>query len=261
REALEFKDIPERVVIIGGGAVGVEFGYIYSQYGAQVTIVELEPRIVPTEDEEISGYLQKSLEKYGIKVKSNTKFERIQIENDEAVVDVLEDGESSTIKADRVLVAVGMTGNVEGLGLEGMGININKGYINVDGNMETNVKGIYAIGDVNGKMLLAHVASAQGVFVVEHIAGITSPALDYDLMPRAIYSHPQVASFGLTETQALEKGYEIKVGRFPLSASGKAIAMAETEGMAKIVAEKEIGDILGVHMIGSEVTELLGEIS
>ena len=260
REALEFKDVPDSVVIIGGGAVGVEFGYVYSQYGAQVTIVELESRIVPTEDEEISGYLQKSLEKHGIKVKTNTRFESVKIENGEAIVSVKANEQTETIKSGRVLVAVGMTGNVEGLGLESIGIDINKGYINVDSNMATNVSGVYAIGDVTGKMLLAHVASAQGVYVVETIAGLSPPGLDYDLMPRAIYCHPQVASFGLTENQAREKGYELKVGRFPLSASGKAIAMGETEGMVKVVAEKEIGDILGVHMIGSEVTELLGEI-
>ena len=260
REALEFKNVPERVVIIGGGAVGVEFGYVYSQYGAEVTIVELEPRIVPSEDKEISSYLQKSLEKYGIKVKTNTRFEKIQVENDEATITIVEDGESTVIKAGRVLVAVGMTGNIERLGLENIGIEVNKGYINVDANMQTNKQGIYAIGDVTGKMLLAHVASAQGVYAVEHIMGNTPASIDYDLMPRAIYCHPQVASFGLTETQAREKGYEINVGKFPFSASGKAIAMAETDGMIKIVAEKEIGDILGVHMIGSEVTELLGEI-
>ncbi len=260
REALEFKDVPESIVIIGGGAVGVEFGYVYSQYGAQVTIVELESRIVPTEDEEISAYLQKSLEKHGIKVKTNTKFESVQVENGEATVTVLENQETDIIKAGRVLVAVGMTGNVEELGLEGIGVDINRGYINVDSNMQTNIPGIYAIGDVTGKMLLAHVASTQGVFVVESIAGFEPIGLDYDLMPRAIYCHPQVASFGLTENQAREKGYELNIGRFPLSASGKAIAMGETEGIVKVVAEKEIGDILGVHMIGAEVTELLGEI-
>ena len=260
REALEFKDVPESIVIIGGGAVGVEFGYVYSQYGAQVTIVELESRIVPTEDEEISAYLQKSLEKYGIKIKTNTKFESVKVENGEATVSVLENQETNIIKAGRVLVAVGMTGNVDELGLEGIGVDTNKGYINVDSNMQTNIPGIYAIGDVTGKMLLAHVASAQGVFVVESIAGFEPTGLDYDVMPRAIYCHPQVASFGLTENQAREKGYELNIGRFPLSASGKAIAMGETEGMVKVVAEKEIGDILGVHMIGTEVTELLGEI-
>ena len=260
REALEFKDVPESIVIIGGGAVGVEFGYVYSQYGAQVTIVELESRIVPTEDEEISAYLQKSLEKYGIKIKTNTKFESVKVENGEATVSVLENQETDIIKAGRVLVAVGMTGNVEELGLEGIGVDTNKGYINVDSSMQTNIPGIYAIGDVTGKMLLAHVASAQGVFVVESIAGFEPTGLDYDVMPRAIYCHPQVASFGLTENQAREKGYELNIGRFPLSASGKAIAMGETDGMVKVVAEKEIGDILGVHMIGAEVTELLGEI-
>ncbi len=146
------------------------------------------------------------------------------------------------------------------VGQKGVGVDTNKGYINVDSNMQTNIPGIYAIGDVTGKMLLAHVASAQGVFVVESIAGFEPTGLDYDVMPRAIYCHPQVASFGLTENQAREKGYELNIGRFPLSASGKAIAMGETEGMVKVVAEKEIGDILGVHMIGTEVTELLGEI-
>ena len=175
-------------------------------------------------------------------------------------VHILENEETNIIKAGRVLVAVGMTGNVDELGLEGIGVDISRGYINVDSNMQTNVPGIYAIGDVTGKMLLAHVASAQGVFVVESIAGFAPTGLDYNLMPRAIYCHPQVASFGLTENQAREKGYELNIGRFPLSASGKAIAMGETEGMVKVVAEKEIGDILGVHMIGSEVTELLGEI-
>ena len=159
------------------------------------------------------------------------------------------------------MVAVGARGNVDGIGLEEIGVSTNRNFIEIDDNMMTNVGGVYAIGDVTGKMLLAHVASAQGVTAVETIAGLDPPKLNYDLMPRATYCHPQVASFGLTESQAKKAGHEVRIGKFPLSASGKAMASNETEGMIKLVLDAEIGDILGVHMIGSSVTELLGELS
>ena len=170
-------------------------------------------------------------------------------------------GSESVIECDRVLVAVGVQGNVEGIGLDSVGVETERGFVVIDDDMKTNVPGIYAIGDVTGKMLLAHVASAQGVTVIESLAGLSPPKVDYTLMPRAIYCRPQVASFGLTEAQAREQGFTVKIGKFPFAASGKALALAETDGMVKLVVDAEIGEVLGAHMIGSEVTELLGELA
>ncbi len=261
REAIIKKDLPERAVIVGGGATGVEFAYIYNNYGVDVTIVELQSRLVPSEDEEISRELEKSLSKQGVKVMTGSKVESVQVHGEEAEL-IVSDGVNETkMVCGIVLVAVGARGNVDGIGLEEIGVSTNRNFIEIDDNMMTNVGGVYAIGDVTGKMLLAHVASAQGVTAVETIAGLDPPKLNYDLMPRATYCHPQVASFGLTESQAKKAGHEVRIGKFPLSASGKAMASNETEGMIKLVLDAEIGDILGVHMIGSSVTELLGELS
>jgi dihydrolipoamide dehydrogenase len=261
REAIIRKNLPDRAVIVGGGATGVEFAYIYNSYGVDVTIVEFQSRLVPLEDEEISRELEKSLSKQGVKVMTGSKVENAQTHGKEAELTVSGGVGEIKIVCDIVLVAVGARGNVDGIGLEGIGVSTNRNFIEIDDRMMTNVEGVYAIGDVTGKMLLAHVASAQGVTAVETIAGLDPPKLNYDLMPRATYCHPQVASFGLTESQAREAGYEVRIGRFPFSASGKAMASNETEGMIKLVLDAEIGDILGAHMIGSNVTELLGELS
>ena len=261
REALEMRKAPSRAVIIGGGATGCEFAYMWRAYGADVTIVELLPRLVPNGDEEVSGQLERSFRRQGIQIATGAQVQGIAVDDGTAKVSILSGGESSVLDGDAVLVAVGVEGNVDGIGLETVGVEIDRGFIPVDDMMKTNVEGIYAIGDVTGKMLLAHVASAQGVTAIEHIAGLNPQPLDYNQIPSAIYCRPQVASFGMTEAQAREQGYSIKVGKFPLAASGKALALNETEGMIKLVVDAEIGEVLGAHMIGAEVTELLGEIA
>ena len=261
RDALEMKEIPNRVVVIGGGATGAEFSHIYRSYGSEVTIVELMDRIVPNEDQEISEALDKSFRDQGIESRTSASVEAIEINGDIATVKISENGRNSEIECDKVLVAVGVQGNTDGIGLERIGVVTDRTIITVGENLETNVSGVYAIGDVTGRMLLAHVASAQAVTAIEYIAGLDPPQIDYTLMPRAIYCKPQVASFGLTESQAKDQGINIKIGKFPFAASGKAIALAETDGMVKLVVDEEIGEIIGAHMIGTEVTELLGELS
>ena len=261
REALELRKVPERAVIIGAGATGAEFSYIWRSYGVDVTLVELLPRLVPNEDEEISRQLERSFAKQGINSITGAKVDQIQINDTSVTVTLTNESGTTEIICDKVLVAVGTQGNITEIGLEALSVATDRGFIEVDGHMETNVPGIYAVGDVTGKMLLAHVASAQGVTAVEHIAGLEPPELDYETIPRAIYCKPQIASFGMTESEAKEQGYEVRVGKFPISANGKALGLNETEGMVKLVVEAEIGDILGAHMIGPEVTELLGELS
>ena len=263
REALELRRVPGKAVIIGGGATGCEFAYMWRAYGSDVTIVELLPRLVPNGDEEVSSQLERSFRRQGIQVATDAQVQGIAVDGGTAKVSILSQGESSVLEGDVVLVAVGVEGNTDGVGLETAGpagVKVERGFIPVDEMMRTNVAGVYAIGDVTGKLLLAHVASAQGVTAVEHIAGLDPQPLDYDQIPSAIYCRPQVASFGMTETQAREAGYSIKVGKFPLAASGKALAMNEAEGMVKLVVDAEIGEVLGAHMIGAEVTELLGEL-
>lgn len=261
RQALELREAPKRVVIVGGGATGAEFGYLWNSYGSEVTIVELMPRLVPLEDEEVGVQLGRSFKKMGIKAMTGSQVLGVSSESGAAKVTVSDGETESVIECDRVLVAVGVAGNVEGIGLEEAGVATERGFIPVDDGMRTNVPGVYAIGDVTGKLLLAHVASAQGVTAVETMAGQDPPALDYGLMPKAVYCRPQVASFGMTEQEARDAGRELKIGKFPLSASGKALALAESDGFIKVVSDAEIGEILGVHMIGAEVTELLGEAS
>ncbi len=261
RDALEMREIPNRVVVIGGGATGAEFSHVYRSYGSEVTIVELMDRIVPNEDQEISEVLDKSFRDQGIESRTSASVEAIEINGDIATVKISENGNNSVIECDKVLVAVGVQGNTDGIGLDQVGVATDRTFITVGENLETNVSGVYAIGDVTGRMLLAHVASAQAVTAIEYIAGLNPPQIDYSLMPRAIYCKPQVASFGLTESQARDQGINIKVGKFPFTASGKAIALGETDGMVKLVVDEEIGEIIGAHMIGAEVTELLGELS
>ena len=261
REALELPEVPRRVVIVGGGATGVEFAYLYRTYGAEVTLVELLPRLVPLEDEEISEELEKAFAKQGIVSMTGSKVDNVQSDGTTARIVVSNKDSEATIECDKVLVAVGMRGNIEGIGLEELGVKTDRGFITVDERMATSVPEVYAIGDVTGKMLLAHVASQQGIVAVETIAGLDPLKIDYDLMPRATYCRPQIASFGLTESQAKDRGHNTKVGRFPFSASGKALALDMAEGMVKLVVDEELGDVLGAHMIGPEVTELLGEVS
>lgn len=261
REALELREVPSSVAIVGGGATAAEFACIYRTYGAEVTIVELMPRLIPNEDEEISSLLEGAFRKQGIKSLTGARVDDIAIQDNRARVSVSNGMESAVIDCDKVLVAVGVRGNVEGLGLEETGVETERGFIVIDERMQTSVPGVYAIGDVTGKMALAHVASAQGVTAVESIAGLDPPQLDYGQMPRAIYCKPQVASLGLTEAQAREQGHSVKIGKFPFAASGKALAMGEPDGVVKLVVDAEIGEVLGAHMIGPEVTELLGELA
>jgi dihydrolipoamide dehydrogenase len=261
REALELRRVPARVAIVGGGATGAEFAYIYRTYGAEVTIVELMPRLVPNEDEEISSLLERAFRRQGIRSITSARVDDVAVRDDGVRVSVSNGTDTAAIDCDKVLVAVGVQGNVEGLGLEEAGVETERGFIVIDDRMETTAPGVYAIGDVTGKMALAHVASAQGVTAVESIAGLDPPPLDYGQMPRAIYCKPQVASLGLTEAQAREQGRAVKTGSFPFAASGKALAMDDTDGVVKLVVDAEIGEVLGAHMIGPEVTELLGELA
>ena len=261
RDALELREVPEKIVVVGGGATGVEFSHVYQSYGSEVTIVELMDRLVPNEDEEISASLEKSFDDNGVKCLTGVSVNSITVSGTSANVNITADGSETNLECDKVLVAVGVQGNSDNIGLENVGVTTDRGFIPVGENMETNVSGIYAIGDVTGRMLLAHVASAQAIVAVEYIAGMNPEQLDYSLMPRAIYCKPQVASFGLSEAQARDQGINIKVGKFPFSASGKAIALGETDGMVKLIVDEEIGEIIGAHMIGAEVTELLAELS
>ncbi len=261
RDALNMSEIPEDITIIGAGATGVEFAHIYRSYGAKVTLVEMMDRIIPNEDSEISESLKKSFTEREIDIRVGVAVKSIQASNGTALVTLIAKEEEHLITSNKVLVAVGVQPNTDKIGLEKVGITTNNGFISISENMETNVSGVYAIGDVTGKMLLAHVASAQAVTAVEYIAGLNPAPLDYQLMPRAIYCEPQVASFGMTEAQAKDNGIETQIGKFPFSASGKAIALGHTEGIVKLVIDPEIGEILGAHMIGPEVTELLAELS
>ena len=260
RESIVADDVPGSIAIIGGGAIGVEFAYIYKMYGSDVTVIELLPHLVPNEDEEISQQLERAFNRHGIKLQTGAGVTSAQADANGVTLTVDRDGVNETARYDKVLVAIGVLPNTEDLGLETVGVATERGYIAIDDRMATNVPGIYAVGDVTGKLALAHVASAQGVAAVEAIAGEETQPLNYAYMPRATYCHPQVASFGLTEAQAREQGYDVKIGRFNVQASGKAVAMGEMDGMVKLVIDANYGEILGGHMCGPEVTELLAEL-
>ena len=261
RESIVLRDPPESMVIVGGGAIGVEFAYVYRMYGVDVTVVELLPRLVPNEDEEISRQLERSFSRHGINVMTGAGVSGVVPTAEGVSVTVDQNGVEHTIEAGKVLVAVGIQPNTEGLGLDRIGVATERGYISIDHRMVTNVPGVFAIGDVTGKLALAHAASAQAVTAAEAIAGQETQPLDYTYMPKATYCQPQVASFGLTEEQAVAQGHEVKVGKMNALANGKAMAMGETEGMVKLVMDARYGELLGAHLIGPEVTELLGELS
>ncbi len=261
RQALEQTDLPTKAVVLGGGAIGVEFASVYNSYGVNVTIVEMMPRLLPNEDAEISRLLERSLRRKGIGIMTGAKAFAFERDGDGAVLKVETESGEVDVHCGRVLVAIGVQGNVENLGLDSIGVTPERGFIPVDDDLATSAPGVYAIGDVNGKLLLAHAASAQGVYVVERLAGRNPPALNYVDMPKATYCTPQVASMGLTEEQARAEGHDVKIGKFPFMASGKAAAMGESEGMVKLVADAAYGEILGAHMIGADATELLAEVS
>jgi dihydrolipoamide dehydrogenase len=257
-EAILQDTLPKSAVIVGGGSIGVEFATIWNSYGVEVTIVELLPRILPREDEEISKELTKELTKRGIKIKTGVKFESIAVAGDNVNVKLPEE----TLEVDQVLVATSFTPNSKGLGLEQVSVKISeRGFVEINEKMQTNVPGIWAIGDVTGKLMLAHVGSAMGIICAENIAGAETVTLDYEMLPRATYCHPQVASFGLTEAQAKERGHTVKIGRFPFQANGKALGLGDYAGFVKIIMDEKYGEILGAHMIGPEVTELLPELT
>lgn len=262
REALAMRTLPASLVIVGGGAVGVEFAYLFNAYGVQVTVVELLPHLLPREDEEVGRALERSFQKQGIRVLTGARVTGAQVGEEGVRLTVQVDGRTETLQAEKALVAVGIRPNTQGIGLEEVGVALDsQGFIRVDDRMRTSVPGIYAVGDVTGKLPLAHVGSAQGVLAVEVIAGREVRPLDYDRMPRAVYCQPQVASLGLTEEEARRRGHEVKVGKFPFTASGKALAQGETEGFVKVVADARYGEVLGAHLVGPEVTELLPELS
>lgn len=262
KEAILQTKQPESVVIIGAGAIGVEFATIWNGYGTDVTIVEMLPRLVPLEDEELGIELEKAFKKAGIKSLTGHRVEKVETSEAGVKVTVSQDGTEKILEAEQALIAIGFKPNSAELGLEALGVSLDKrGFIEIDDRMATNVAGIWAIGDVTGKLLLAHVASAQGIICAENIAGVETIKLDYRMMPRATYCHPQVASFGLTEAQAKEEGYELKIGRFPFQANGKSLGLGESAGFIKIVTDVKYGEILGAHLIGLEVSELLPELT
>lgn len=262
KEAILQDKLPKSVVIIGSGAIGVEFATVWSAYGVDVTIVEMLPRLVPLEDEEVSKELKKEFEKRGIKCLVGHKVESVEATKSGVKVKVSVEGKETTLEADQALAAIGFRPNSKGFGLEEAGVKISeRGFVEINEKMQTTVPTIWAIGDVTGKLMLAHVGSAMGIVCAENIAGAETITLDYEMMPRATFCHPQVASFGLTEAQAKERGYNIKVGRFPFQANGKALGLGDYAGFAKIIMDEKYGEILGAHMIGPEVTELLPELT
>lgn len=261
REALGRRVVPGKAVVIGGGPIGVEFAYLWSTYGAEVTVVELLDTLLPQEDPDISRALQRSFEARGVRCLTSARVTAVERRGTAARVTIERGGQESVLEADTVLVAVGFAGNTSGLGLEELGVATDRGFIVVDDSMATNVPGILAIGDVTGKLMLAHVAMQQGVVAVERCAGRSVPALDYVQMPRGTFCQPQVGSVGYTEPAARAAGFEVRIGRFPFTALGKAIAVGETEGFVKVVADAVTKQVLGIHVIGHDVVDLMGEAS
>ncbi len=255
--------LPGSVIIAGAGAIGVEFAYVMSRYGVDVTIVEFLDRVLPLEDEEISAELHKQFSRIGIKIHVKTRVEKIEDTGQNVQVTVTgPDGQSRMLDAERVLQAIGFDARVEGYGLERSGVRLTeRGAIDINEKMQTSVPHICAIGDVTGKLMLAHVAEAMGIVAAENIAGVETVELDYDMMPRATYCQPQVASFGFTEKQAVEKGCEVNVAKFPFLANGKAQGLGDTTGFVKLISDRKNGELLGGHLIGPDVTELLPELT
>ena len=261
-EAILQEKLPQSVIVIGSGAVGVEFSTVWNSYSSEVTIVEMLPRLVPLEDEEVSAELEKAFKRSGIKVLTGHRVEAIETTENGVKVKVSRQEKELTLEAEQALVAIGFSPNARELGLEEIGVEIDgRGFIEIDERMETNVAGIWAIGDVTGKLMLAHVGSAQGIICAENIAGVPTVTLDYEMMPRATYCQPQIASFGISEAQAKERGYEVRVGRFPFQANGKALGLGEGTGWVKLITDSRYGELLGASLIGSEVTELLPELT
>ena len=262
KQILEMNKLPKSLGIIGAGPIGVEFASLFNSYGVDVTLIEMLPDVVPNEDKEISSTLNSSFSKRGIKILTETTLDSVKTTAKSVSLQLTGKGnESINLKFDKILVAIGITPATNTLGIDALGVELINGWINVDSSMKTNIQNVFAIGDVTGVLPLAHVAQSQAVLAVERIHGDSVPDINYINMPKATYCNPQVASFGLSESQAKDEGYEVKVGKFPFLASGKAIASSHSEGFCKIVVDSEYGEILGVHLIGPEVTELLAELS
>ncbi len=257
-EQILTEDLPGSIVIAGSGAIGVEFAYVLTNFGVDVTIVEFLDRMVPTEDPDVSKELLKQYKKLGVTVLLQTKVESIDDSGDKVKVVISKDGEQQTLETDKVMQAIGFAPRIDGYGLDATGVTVtDRGAIAVDARGRTDVDHVWAIGDVTGKLMLAHTAEAMGVVTAETIAGAETVEIDFDMIPRATFCQPQIASFGYSEEQAREKGYDVKVAQFPFSANGKARGMAEGVGFVKIIADAEHHEIVGAHMIGPEVTELL----
>ena len=262
QEAILQEKRPETVVIIGAGAIGMEFATIWSSYGTKVTLVEMLPRVLPLADAEVSDEVARGFKKAGIEILTGHKVLGVDKTETGVQVRVSSEAGEKTIEAEQALVAIGFKPNSKNLGLEEVGVAINsRGFIEIDERMATNVEGIWAVGDVTGKLMLAHVASAMGIICAENIAGVGTVTLDYRMMPSATYCHPQSAWFGYTEEQAKEAGYTIKVGKFPFMPNGKALGLGDYAGFVKIITDEKYGEILGAHMVGPEVTELLPELT
>jgi dihydrolipoamide dehydrogenase len=243
--------------VIGSGAIGVEFASFYRTLGAEVTVVEVLPQILPVEDAEIAAFARKSFERQGIKIITSAKVTKLEKSAD-SVIATIDDGKStSQLTADRVISAVGVVGNVENLGLEKLGVKVERGTVVIDGFCRTNVPGIYAIGDVAGPPMLAHKAEHEGIICVEAIKGLNPHPMDKHLIPGCTYCNPQVASVGITEARAKADGLEVRIGKFPFVGNGKAIALGEDQGLVKVIFDKKTGALLGAHMVGAEVTELI----
>ncbi len=259
RQALTLPEVPKKLIVVGSGAIGVEFADFYHTMGAEVTIVEFLPRIVPVEDEDVSKQLERSFKKKGIKVMTNSSVEKVDTSGEGVKAHVKTKKGEEILEADIVLSAVGVETNLEGIGLEDVGISTDRGRVLVNDYYQTNVPGYYAIGDIVPGPALAHVASAEGIICVEKIAGMHVEAMDYGNIPGCTYCHPEISSVGLTETQAKEKGFDIKVGKFPFTANGKATANGDSEGFIKVIFDAKYGEWLGCHMIGNGVTDMIAE--
>ena len=261
-EAMILPELPKEMIIIGAGAIGIEFAYFYSVFGTKVTVIEMLDKILPIEDADVSKELARNFRKRKIETLTGAKVEKAVVKGKKVEVTVTKKGETKKLTADIVLNAIGVTGNVSGFGLEELGVELFKDHIKVNKeSYETNIPGIFAIGDVIGPPWLAHVASAEGIHCVERMKGINKPKIDYYNIPGCTYCQPQVASVGYTEQKAKELGYEIKVGKFPFMASGKAFAVGERDGFVKLIFDAKYGEILGGHIIGSEATELIAEVA
>jgi dihydrolipoamide dehydrogenase len=256
-EAMVPAAIPKSLLVVGSGAIGIEFASFYRTLGAEVTVAEVLPQILPVEDHDIQAFARKSFEKQGIKILTNVKVTKLDKKSDSVTATIESEGKSQQITAERVISAVGVVGNIENLGLEKLSVATERGTIKIDGFCKTNVPGIYAIGDVAGPPMLAHKAEHEGVICIEAIKGLNPHPMNKLMIPGCTYCSPQVASVGLTEQAAKEKKLDIRVGRFPFVGNGKAIALGEDQGLAKVIFDKKTGQLLGAHMVGAEVTELI----